>query len=121
MSHVSLLRRSGSDDEFELAGAVSNDVDSGVEHGGLLMRFTDAAVRRLDSLAECRDAVLRELGEAATIDAAATVANFQRMVRIADGCGIPLDHMTKVTSEEWREDLGLHEFASAVNTPIAAG
>ena len=85
-------------------------------HGRLLLQFCDAAVGRRADLAEIRAAVRRELGDTAAIEAAANIANFQRMVRIADGCGIPLDDRTKEASEGWRDQLGLHQYASAANT-----
>ena len=58
----------------------------------------------------------KRLGDQAAVDAAGIVANFQRMVRIADGCGIPLDDFTKDATADVREALGIHEYASAANT-----
>jgi len=81
-----------------------------------LLRYCDAVVRRSADLAARRNAVLNELGEAATIDAAATIANYQRMVRIADGTGIPLDAFTMKSSEPWRDRLGINSFRSRGNT-----
>lgn len=80
------------------------------------MAYADAAVRRDADLAERRAAVESALGGAAVVDAAATVANYQRMVRIADGCGIPLDRFTDEQSAEWRAALGVDEYYSALNT-----
>ena len=56
------------------------------------------------------------MGVQELVDAAGVVANFQRMVRIADGCGIPLDEFTRDATDDVREELGLHEYASAANT-----
>ncbi len=97
-------------------GAVDNEIDSGVPEAEVLLRFCDAAVGRHGDLAARRTAVATMLGPQATVDAAATIANYQRMVRIADGCGIPLDDFTNRTSVDWRGELGLHQFASAANT-----
>ncbi len=80
------------------------------------MAYADAAVRRDADLAERRAAVESALGGEAVVDAAATVANYQRMVRIADGCGIPLDRFTDEQSAEWRASLGVDEYYSALNT-----
>ena len=44
---------------------------------------------------------------AALVDAAAVVGNFERMVRIADGTGIPLDKPVAMVSADMREELGL--------------
>ena len=100
-----------------MQGTVDNDIDSGVPQAALLLEYCDAAVGRREDLPQRREAVRAELGEAAAVDAAATIANYQRMVRIADGCGIPLDEMTKSGSEGWRETLGLHHYRSSTNTP----
>ena len=91
-------------------------MDVGVPYANLLMAYADAAVRRSEGLAERRAAVESALGADAVVDAAATVANYQRMVRIADGCGIPLDHFTNEQSAEWRASLGVNEYHSALNT-----
>ena len=96
-----------------------NEVESGVEHGGVLLRFADAAVGRAPDLPETREALHAAMGVDAVVDCAAVVANFQRMVRIADGCGIPLDPPTIGASADFRERLGVHTYASAANTPGA--
>lgn len=49
----------------------------------------------------------------AMIDAAAVIVNFQRMVRIADGSGIPLDAPMAMITAEIRDELGINEFSSA--------
>lgn len=85
-------------------------------HAAVLMAYADAAVRRDGDLAERRAAVESSLGAEAVVDAAATVANYQRMVRIADGCGIPLDRFTDEQSADWRAALGVNQYYSAQNT-----
>lgn len=112
-----LLGRSSEDNEaLNLNGTVSNEVDSGVEHGEVLLRYADAAVRRTPNLAEARNALNSAMGPDAVVDCAATIANFQRMVRIADGCGIPLDSFSRRESEKWRDGLGIDSFRSRHNT-----
>jgi hypothetical protein len=61
--------------------------------------------------------MIDELGENAMVDAAGVIANFQRMVRIADGTGIPLDTPVAMMTSSIREDLGINEYGSASNTP----
>ena len=95
--------RQGTLDQLNLKGAVDHS-DSGVPHDSLLTAFAEAAVRRTDALPGLRERIAGELGLQELVDSAGVVANFQRMVRIADGCGIPLD------------ELGLHQYASAANT-----
>ena len=108
-------KRSGSLDSLNLQGAVDPGADSGVPHGSLLTAFAEAAVRS-DALPGLRERIAAELGPQELVDAAGVVANFQRMVRIADGCGIPLDEFTRDATDDVRDDLGLHAFASAANT-----
>ena len=107
--------RQGTLDSLNLQGAVDQS-DSGVPHDSLLTAFAEAAVRQTDSLPGLRERIAAELGPQELVDSAGIVANFQRMVRIADGCGIPLDEFTKEASEGWRDQLGLHQYASAANT-----
>jgi hypothetical protein len=66
--------------------------------------------------------VRAELGDSATVDAAGVIANFQRMVRISDGSGIPLDPPMMMMTEAIRGELGINDFASAKNTqPLGPG
>jgi hypothetical protein len=44
-------------------------------------------------------------------------SNFERMVRIADSTGIPLDPPVAVLSSGLREELGIDDFGSSANTP----
>ncbi len=45
------------------------------------------------------------------------VANFERMVRIADSTGIPLDAPIATMATALRAELDLDRFASSANTP----
>lgn len=109
-------QRSGTLDSLNLQGTVNPDADSGVAQGSLLTAFAEAAVRQTDALPGLRERIATELGPQELVDAAGIVANFQRMVRIADGCGIPLDDFTRDATDDCREELGIHEYASAANT-----
>lgn len=111
-----LGRSSEGNDTVNLNGTVRNDIDSGVEYGEVLLRYSDAAVGHTADLAAARDAVNAAMGPDAVVDCAATIANFQRMVRIADGCGIPLDSFSRRESEKWRDGLGIDGFRSRSNT-----
>jgi hypothetical protein len=87
-----------------------------------LIRFAEASVGdsfddKADDTRVARQAVIDELGENAMVDAAGVIANFQRMVRIADGTGIPLDTPVAMMTSSIREDLGINEYGSASNTP----
>ena len=121
-----LLRASG-----ELAGeqpdlhAVTDagtSASSGVAAGDLLLAYADATLGGdPTAIARARDAVRARLGDAATVDAAGVIGNFQRMVRIADGCGIPLDAPAAFFSAETVVELGIDRFPSAGNTPPIRG
>lgn len=52
------------------------------------------------------------VGEAGMVDAAAVCANFNMMVRIADGTGTPLDSGTASVSEDLRAELELDTLTS---------
>ena len=100
-----------------MQGIVSN-VDSGVSAGAQLTEFAEAVVRGDEArITTARTAVTQELGDAAMVDAAAVIANFQRMVRIADSTGIPLDEPVMMMTQSIREELGLNDFAAAANSP----
>ena len=115
---MAALRRSSTEnDRLNLAGAVDNEIESGVPNATTLLRFADAVVGRYADLPERREALRTELGAAAVVDAVGVIANYQRMVRIADGCGIPLDAPTVEASADFRDELGVYAYASAANTP----
>ena len=91
---------------------------SGVAQAGTLLAFADAVVGTDDAaLARARAEVLRELGPAELVDAAAVASNFERMVRVADATGVPLDPPLVMLTEPLRKDLGIDRFGAAANTP----
>jgi hypothetical protein len=116
-----LLRVSGqmAGEEIDVAAVTGADAShSGVRAGAELVAFAEASVTGSESeVAAARQALRAALGDAATVDAAAVVGNFQRMVRIADGTGIPLDAPVHMLTADLREDLGIDDFASAGHTP----
>jgi hypothetical protein len=85
--------------------------DAGIEHGERLTAFADAAVKgdpaELDT---AREALRSAAGSAVVVDAAAVIGNFERMVRIADATGIPLDGIVSAMSSDLGETLGLDDF-----------
>jgi len=99
-----------------------SEVDSGVEGGAELTDFVEAVVlddgeASADAISQARLAVVGRLGEEATVDAAAVIANFQRMVRIADSTGIPLDEPVAMMTQNIRCELGINNYSAAANTP----
>jgi hypothetical protein len=117
-----LLRASGalSGDQIDVTAVTraAGAETCGIPHAVALLAFADAIVGRdADALATARAAVLRELGGAALVDAAAVAANFERMVRVADATGTPLDAPLVAVTEKLRRDLDLDRFATATMTP----
>ena len=56
-----------------------------------------------------RNAVLDRLGTEALVDAAAIVASFNAVVKLADGSGIPLEDFKAEATEDLRAELGLEK------------
>ena len=95
--------------------------DSGVPHAAALVAFAEAVVRGDDQdLARTRARVLESLGPEALVDAAAVAGNFQRMDRIADSTGIPLDGPMGLVTGDLRAELGIDAFGSSANTPASS-
>ena len=104
--------------DLELINGDAAAAASSVAHGRALLNFAEAIARRDETaLVDSRRALEREAGAAVVVDAAAVAANFQRMVRIADCTGIPLDTAAAALSTGIRSQLDLGSFASAQNTP----
>ncbi len=105
--------------EVDLGGVVkgADEVDDRIPSGKTLARFAEAIVLGTDAdVALVGDEVITAVGPEGFVDAAGVIGNFERMVRIADGTGIPLDEMGMGMSSEIREELGLNSFPSAVHS-----
>jgi len=93
---------------------------SGIAHAAALIALADAQVGDDDAaLATARARLLAEIGAEAFVDATAVVANFERMVRVADATGTPLDEPVATLATGLRDELDLDRFGSAGNTPRA--
>lgn len=93
---------------------------NGIAHAEALIALADAQVGDDDdALAAARARLVAEIGPEAFVDATAVVANFERMVRIADATGTPLDAPIAVMATGLRDELDLDRFGSAANTPRA--
>jgi hypothetical protein len=69
------------------------------------------------ALAEARELLRAAAGPAALVDAAAVTSNFERMVRIADATGVPLDAPVAMLTADVRRELGIDRFAASASTP----
>jgi hypothetical protein len=83
---------------------------SGVTHEAELLTFADAAIGAEGGLAEARAALEACVGGEAVADAAAVIAGFDAITRVADGSGIPLEPPKAEASAEWRAALGIDTF-----------
>ena len=117
-----LLRASGEStgNHYDVKSVSIDGTPSGVEHGETLSRFAEAALGDDSFALEAARTALRDArGPEAVVDAAAVIATFSKMDRIADATGIPLDGPLALMTEELRDEIGLGRFASAENTPDA--
>lgn len=85
--------------------------DARVPHAAELIEFGEAmlgpeAARQVHA----RDAVRAALGGAGLVDAAAIVASFNAVVKLADGTGIPLEDFKAEATRDLRAQLGLERF-----------
>lgn len=95
------------------AAATVQGFDSDVPHSTLLVALVDAVTGGDAAAAEAaRVALEAAAGAAAVVDAAAVLANFEMMTRVADGTGavqLP-DRLAALSAE--RAALGLDSFES---------
>jgi len=110
--------------------AASIGDDYGFPAGAELMAFASAANRAANpvgqaeadeselarGLADARERLQSVVGTGGLLDAAATVAAFNGLVRVADGTGIELDDTLVAFSADLRHELELDSMAGAANT-----
>ena len=82
----------------------------GVAHEADLLGFADTVIADADELGRARMALIERVGKEAMIDAAAVVAGFDAITRVADGTGIPLEQPKAEASASWRASLGIDTF-----------
>ena len=93
------------------------ELDIGVPGGSELLAFAEAVIGAdLAALDQARSALSQTLSPGAVAAASAVAANFTKNDRIANGLGIPVDAIAMAGHEDLREQLGLNDFRSAVNT-----
>jgi len=95
---------------------------AGIDGGDTLLAFVDAAKGQdADELARARNAVAEKFGPEALVDAACVIGNFERMNRIADGTGIPIEAPLAALTSDIREELNLDSFESSGNSGSLSG
>ena len=100
--------------QVDLAAALQGGgAETGVPCGALLIAFAEAVLGTNDAVLRSARAALRDrMGDAALVDAAATVASYNSVVKVADATGIPLDTETAEATADLREDLGIGTYTS---------
>ena len=78
--------------------------------------FANAVQIDPSDLERTRGALEACVGLDGMLEAAATIAIFNGLVRVADGTGIQLDDGVVSASADYREDLGVNAFGGAANT-----
>ena len=87
--------------------------DSGVAHGARLIAFGEAVLGEDEArLARAREAIVTAMGAAALVDAAGIAGLFNAIDRVADATGTPLEDWKREQSEDFREALGINDFAA---------
>lgn len=99
-----------SSQDVDLAAIRDGGDAASIRHGNVLVAFAEALVKDPVQLPQAREALIAAAGPAAAVEAAAVAANFQRMVRIADGTGIGLGEGLERASEQTRAELDLERF-----------
>ena len=92
-------------------------MDTEVVHADILLAYADA-IYASDSgeLERTREQVRSRMGSGATIEAAATAANFSMLDRVANAVGIQIESMAIEQTEDFRGELGINQYVSAANT-----
>ena len=106
--------------DLQMVNGSAASAAQGIPFANELVRFAEAVTQRDGAeIRRTRDELVQVAGEVVMVDAAAVAANFQRMVRIADSMGIPLDEEDVEPGAGIRQELDLDRFTTANNTPSA--
>ena len=106
--------------DLDMVNGSTASAAQGVPFASELASFAEAiAGRDAGEISRTRDELSQVAGDVVMVDAAAVAANFQRMVRIADSMGIPIDEKNIEAGADVRQALDLSRFATAQNTPSA--
>ena len=109
-----MLRESSkaSGEDYDLTVLTGAGGDGNISDGSLLVEFAEAILGGDDDrLSRSRAKVQTTMGDAALVDAAAIVATFNAIDRIADATGIPIEEANIESTAELRDELGINAFA----------
>ncbi len=86
--------------------------DGGIPSGDLLIAFAEAVLGDDEArLNDVRQRLRVVIGDAGLVDAAAVIANYSALDRVADATGIPLEAAKEANTVELRAELGIDDFA----------
>ena len=104
--------------EVDYEGVLDRDHlgDVGVPHSAELLAYTNAVQIGMPDLAAATADLQAAVGTDGLLEAAATIAIFNGLVRVADGTGIQLDGGVLALSADDRSVLGIDRFAGAANS-----
>ena len=110
-----LLRASSnaSGQDVDLTSTVGKASADGVHHGDLLLQYAERANRDPSATFNLIDEMLLAVGPNGLVEAAATIAIFNGLVRSADAIGIPLDDVMMSSTADHREALGINKYTGA--------
>ena len=98
----------------DLAALAEGTGDGGLPFGAELVAFTEAiGGTDVAAIETTRAALVDAAGEAFMVDAAAVVANFEMMTRVADGTGARFPDDTTGSRAVLAETLGISALTSA--------
>jgi len=109
-----LLRESSKakGEDYDLTLLVGGGGDGNIAHGRLLVDYADAVLGTdEEALARAQAQIRERMGDAGLVDAAAIVATFNAIDRVADSTGIPIEDGKAESSADLRQSLGINAFA----------
>lgn len=109
-----LLRVSSNEQDADISVVTSGRSEgaSAVPQEAELIELVEAVMARDDSrMAAARDSVAALVGGEGLVEAAATIAHFDAITRVADAAGIELDRGMEELTAQLRSDLSINAFA----------
>ena len=99
-------------EDYDLTLLTGAAGDGNIPHGALLVGFAEAVLGSDEArLSAIRSDVRARMGDAALVDAAAIVATFNAIDRVADSTGIPIEDGKAAATADVRAALGINAFA----------
>ena len=97
---------------YDLTLLTGTSGDGNIPHGALLVQFAEAVLGSDDErLRAVQSEIRARMGDAALVDAAAIIATFNAIDRVADSTGIPIEDNKAEVTADFRAALGINAFA----------